>query len=98
MINELVVDACEIMQIAMPVDVRRPTNQPIGNEVRQFHEQPNTARQSDLGISLGQLVSTLRGFWPNTSAGFLTMTAMGRFLPVVTTWLRALPISNRHPV
>jgi HME family heavy-metal exporter len=54
------------MQIATPDDTRRPTDQPIGCEVRQFHVQPNRARMSDLGVSLDPLESALREFWPNT--------------------------------
>eukprot|EP01030_Chromulinospumella_sphaerica_P003630 gene3630-3548_t len=46
---------------------------PIGGEVRQFQVQPNTARLSDLGISLDQLESALRGFSANTSGGFLEL-------------------------
>lgn len=46
---------------------------PIGGEVRQFQVQPNTARMSDLGISLDQLESSLRGFSANTSGGFLEL-------------------------
>jgi len=46
---------------------------PIGGEVRQFQVQPNTARMSDLGISLDQLESALRGFSANTSGGFLEL-------------------------
>jgi HME family heavy-metal exporter len=45
----------------------------IGGEVRQFQVQPNTARMSDLGISLDQLESALRGFSANTSGGFLEL-------------------------
>jgi HME family heavy-metal exporter len=46
---------------------------PIGGEVRQFQVQPNTARMSELGISLDQLESALRGFSANTSGGFLEL-------------------------
>ncbi|MDP4770725.1 MAG: efflux RND transporter permease subunit, partial [Limnohabitans sp.] len=46
---------------------------PIGGEVRQFQVQPNTVRMSDLGISLDQLDSALRGFSANTSGGFLEL-------------------------
>jgi HME family heavy-metal exporter len=46
---------------------------PIGGEVRQFQVQPNTARMADLGISLDQLESALRGFSANTSGGFLEL-------------------------
>ena len=45
----------------------------IGGEVRQFQVQPNTARMSDLSISLDQLESALRGFSANTSGGFLEL-------------------------
>jgi len=45
----------------------------IGGEVRQFQVQPNTARMSDLGITLDQLESALRGFSANTSGGFLEL-------------------------
>ncbi|KXB31982.1 multidrug transporter AcrB [Dechloromonas denitrificans] len=44
---------------------------PIGGEVRQFQVQPDTRRMADLGISLEQLESALRGFSANTSGGFL---------------------------
>ena len=46
---------------------------PIGGEVRQFPVQPNTARMADIGISLDQLESALRGFSANTSGGFLEL-------------------------
>ncbi|PKO33047.1 MAG: CusA/CzcA family heavy metal efflux RND transporter [Betaproteobacteria bacterium HGW-Betaproteobacteria-7] len=46
---------------------------PIGGEVRQFQVQPDTRRLAELGISLGQLESALRGFSANTSGGFLEM-------------------------
>ena len=45
----------------------------IGGEVRQFQVQPNTARMSDLGITLDQLETALRGFSANTSGGFLEL-------------------------
>ncbi len=46
---------------------------PIGGEVRQFQVQPDTRRMADLGISLDQLESALRGFSANTSGGFLEL-------------------------
>lgn len=46
---------------------------PIGGEVRQFQVQPNTARMSDLGITLDQLEAALRGYSTNTSGGFLEL-------------------------
>ena len=46
---------------------------PIGGEVRQFQVQPDTRRMAELGISLDQLESALRGFSANTSGGFLEM-------------------------
>lgn len=46
---------------------------PIGGEVRQFQVQPDTARMAELGISLEQLESALRGFASNSSGGFLEL-------------------------
>jgi HME family heavy-metal exporter len=46
---------------------------PIGGEVRQFQVQPDTRRMADLGISLEQLESALKGFAANTSGGFLEL-------------------------
>jgi heavy-metal exporter, HME family len=46
---------------------------PIGGEVRQFQVQPNTTRMAELGITLDQLESALRGFSANSSGGFLEL-------------------------
>ncbi len=46
---------------------------PLGGEVRQFQVQPDTRRMADLGISLEQLESALKGFAANTSGGFLEL-------------------------
>jgi heavy-metal exporter, HME family len=46
---------------------------PIGGEVRQFQVQPNTIRMAELGITLEQLESSLRGFSSNSSGGFLEL-------------------------
>jgi HME family heavy-metal exporter len=48
---------------------------PIGGEVRQFQVQPDTARMAQLGITLEQLESALKGFSANTSGGFLELNA-----------------------
>lgn len=44
---------------------------PIGGEVRQFQVQPDTERMAELGVTLADLTSALRGFSANTSGGFL---------------------------
>jgi HME family heavy-metal exporter len=44
---------------------------PIGGEVRQFQVQPDTERMAELGVTLADLSSVLRGFSANTSGGFL---------------------------
>ncbi len=44
---------------------------PIGGEVRQFQVQPDTERMAELGVTLADLASALRGFSANTSGGFL---------------------------
>ena len=46
---------------------------PIGGEVRQFQVQPDTRRMADLGMTLDQLESALRGYAANTSGGFLEL-------------------------
>ncbi len=46
---------------------------PIGGEVRQFQVQPDTVRMAELGITLEQLESALRGFSSNSSGGFLEL-------------------------
>jgi HME family heavy-metal exporter len=46
---------------------------PIGGEVRQYQVQPDTVRMGELGISMEQLESALRGFSSNTSGGFLEL-------------------------
>jgi heavy-metal exporter, HME family len=46
---------------------------PIGGEVRQFQVQPNTIRMAELGITLEQIESSLRGFSSNSSGGFLEL-------------------------
>ncbi len=46
---------------------------PIGGQVRQYQVQPNTARMGELGISMQQLESALRGFSSNSSGGFLEL-------------------------
>ncbi|MDA8456090.1 efflux RND transporter permease subunit [Acidovorax sp. GBBC 3334] len=46
---------------------------PIGGEVRQFQVQPDTARMSELGITLSDLDAALKGFSSNTSGGFLEL-------------------------
>ncbi|SFD52127.1 efflux RND transporter permease subunit [Paracidovorax konjaci] len=46
---------------------------PIGGEVRQFQVQPDTARMSELGITLADLDAALKGFSSNTSGGFLEL-------------------------
>jgi heavy-metal exporter, HME family len=48
---------------------------PIGGEVRQFQVQPNTTRMAQLGVTIEQIASTLRGFAANTSGGFLELNA-----------------------
>jgi HME family heavy-metal exporter len=48
---------------------------PIGGDVRQFQVQPDTARMAQLGITLEQLESALKGFSANTSGGFLELNA-----------------------
>lgn len=44
---------------------------PIGGEVRQFQVQPDTERMAELGVTLAELTTALRGFSANTSGGFL---------------------------
>ncbi|MBU0918034.1 MAG: CusA/CzcA family heavy metal efflux RND transporter [Gammaproteobacteria bacterium] len=44
---------------------------PIGGEVRQFQVQPDTERMAELGVTLADLTTALRGFSANTSGGFL---------------------------
>ena len=44
---------------------------PIGGEVRRFQVQPDTERMAELGVTLADLSSALRGFSANTSGGFL---------------------------
>ena len=46
---------------------------PIGGQVRQYQVQPNTVRMGELGISMQQLESALRGFSSNSSGGFLEL-------------------------
>jgi len=46
---------------------------PIGGQVRQYQVQPNTVRMGELGISMQQLESALRGFSANSSGGFLEL-------------------------
>ena len=46
---------------------------PIGGQVRQYQVQPDTVRMGELGISMEQLESALRGFSSNTSGGFLEL-------------------------
>jgi HME family heavy-metal exporter len=46
---------------------------PIGGEVRQYQVQPNTARMTELGITLQQMREALSGFAANTSGGFLEL-------------------------
>ncbi|MFM1991652.1 MAG: hypothetical protein RJA99_4609 [Pseudomonadota bacterium] len=46
---------------------------PIGGAVRQYQVQPNTVRMGELGITMQQLESSLRGFSANTSGGFLEL-------------------------
>ena len=46
---------------------------PIGGEVRQLQVQPDTVRMAELGITLAQLESALRGFSSNSSGGFLEL-------------------------
>ncbi len=48
---------------------------PIGGEVRQYQVQPDTARMANLGISLEQVETALRGFSANTSGGFLELNS-----------------------
>lgn len=44
---------------------------PIGGAVRQYQVQPDSRRMNELGISLEQLESALRGYSTNSSGGFL---------------------------
>ncbi len=46
---------------------------PIGGQVRQYQVQPNTVRMGELGITMQQLESALRGFSSNSSGGFLEL-------------------------
>ena len=48
---------------------------PIGGEVRQYQVQPDTARMAELGVTLEQVASALKGFSSNTSGGFLELNA-----------------------
>ncbi|HEX5373536.1 MAG TPA: efflux RND transporter permease subunit [Aquabacterium sp.] len=78
---------------------------PIGGEVRQFQVQPDTVRMAELGITLAQLESALRGFSSNSSGGFLELNGreylirhLGRTSQLEHLQNLALTARNGQPV
>ncbi len=78
---------------------------PIGGEVRQFQVQPNTARMAELGVTVEQIASALRGFAANTSGGFLELNAreylirnLGRTARLEDLERLAISVRNGQPI
>ncbi len=74
---------------------------PIGGEVRQFQVQPDTSRMAQLGVSLDQVETALKGFAANTSGGFLELNAREYLIRNIGRTsrledLQRLPVTSRN--
>ena len=78
---------------------------PIGGEVRQLRVQPDTARMSNLGVSLTQVEQALKGFATNAGGGFIDLNSREYLIRHVARTLRvedlkavAVAWNNGRPV
>ncbi|WUR13320.1 efflux RND transporter permease subunit [[Empedobacter] haloabium] len=76
---------------------------PIGGEVRQLRVEPDPVRMAQVGITLDQLTTALRGFAANSSGGFIDLNSREYLIRNLgrTTRLedaRGLPVAFRNSV